>query len=59
MGNKSDKDKPIGRVKCVVDSCVHNGNDNHCMASSIEIEANNPSSAEITDCATFEPRGIS
>lgn len=47
---------PIGRVKCVVNSC-HYWDSNHCQASSIEIQPPNASDTETTDCATFSPKG--
>ncbi len=47
---------PIGRVKCVVDSCQFYENGNHCMAEAIEIQPPNASDNQDTDCATFQPK---
>jgi hypothetical protein len=49
---------PIGRVKCVVDSCYF-WDSNHCQASAIEIQPPDASDTETTDCATFMPKGMS
>ena len=47
---------PIGRVKCVVNTCHYYNEGNHCMAEHIEIQPKNAQNTETTDCATFIPR---
>ena len=49
-------DKPIDRVKCVVSTCTYWQQDDHCLASAIEIQPPNAGNTETTDCATFAPR---
>lgn len=44
---------PIGRVKCVVDTCEFNENGNYCVAETIEIQPPDSSTTQDTDCATF------
>lgn len=48
---------PIGRVKCVVDSCEYYESGNYCMAEAIEIQPPEASETQDTDCATFKPKG--
>ena len=48
---------PIGRVKCVVDSCEFYQDGNYCMAKAIEIQPPDASNTQDTDCATFRPKG--
>jgi hypothetical protein len=50
-------DSPIGRVKCVVNSCMFYETGDRCKAESIEIQPPNARDSETTDCATFAPRG--
>lgn len=47
--------EPIGRVKCVVDTCRYNQDGKHCVASGIEIQAPKAKNTQETDCATFAP----
>ncbi len=57
MQARADRDSsPIGRVKCVVDTCQFWDSGNHCLASSIEIQPPHASDTEETDCATFRPK---
>ncbi len=56
MQGRVDKSNPIGRVKCVVNTCQYYDNGDRCTASQIEIQAPNAQSTENTDCATFAPR---
>lgn len=56
MDRASRTDNPIGRVKCVVDSCKFYSRGDHCVASAIEIQPPDASDTETTDCATFKPR---
>ncbi len=51
-----DKDSPINRVKCVVDSCEYWESGNHCIASEIEIQPPAAEDTEETDCVTFSPK---
>lgn len=55
-GRVVKEDDPIGRVKCVVNSCQYYHDGNHCMAEHIEIQPRNADNTEETDCATFVPR---
>lgn len=48
---------PIGRVKCVVDTCEYYESGNYCMAESIEIQPPDAVDTEETDCSTFKPKG--
>jgi hypothetical protein len=50
------EDNPIGRVKCVVNTCSYYNEGNHCMAEHIEIQPKNASDTQETDCATFAPK---
>jgi hypothetical protein len=52
-GRVEKENNPISRVKCVVNTCNYYHEGNHCMAEHIEIQPQNASSTEITDCATF------
>lgn len=45
---------PIGRVKCVVDTCEYYQDGNYCMAEAIEIQPPNAGDTQETDCATFQ-----
>ncbi|MEW6624235.1 MAG: DUF1540 domain-containing protein [Bacillota bacterium] len=56
MQGRVNKSNPIGRVKCVVNSCQYYQDGDRCMASSIEIQPPNASDTENTDCATFTPK---
>lgn len=47
---------PIGRVKCVVNSCHYYEHGDLCSASQIEIQPRNARNTEETDCATFSPK---
>lgn len=47
---------PIGRVKCVVDSCEFYESGNYCMANTIEIQPPHADNTHETDCATFKPK---
>ncbi|AZR73222.1 DUF1540 domain-containing protein [Anoxybacter fermentans] len=47
---------PIGRVKCVVNTCKYYESGNYCMAESIEIQPPNAHDTQETDCATFESK---
>ncbi|WP_089609627.1 DUF1540 domain-containing protein [Dehalobacterium formicoaceticum] len=51
-----EKGDTINRVKCVVNSCEHYYNGDHCTASTIEIQPQNASNSGETDCATFSPK---
>ncbi len=54
--NPAGRENPISRVKCVVNSCMYNDEQNHCIASSIEIQPPHASGMEETDCATFRAK---
>lgn len=46
-------------VLCEVSNCVHNDEDNKCMATSIYVisqAGNQAFTQEETDCQTFEPK---
>lgn len=47
---------PIGRVRCVVDTCEFYENGNYCMAEAIEIQPHNAQDSQETDCSTFKRR---
>lgn len=47
---------PINRVKCVVNTCQHYMNGDHCKAQAIEVQHRDAQSSQETDCATFEPK---
>ena len=54
MQGRVDKNSnPIMGVKCVVNTCYYNINGSHCSAKEIEIQPNDASNNEETDCATF------
>lgn len=54
----SKSNQPIGRVKCVVDSCHFWDSGDHCVAHEIEIQPPNSSNTQETDCATFMPNNM-
>ena len=56
-GRVNRGDSPIGRVKCVVNTCMIYENGDRCKAESIEIQSPNAKDTKATDCATFAPRG--
>ncbi|KKM11471.1 hypothetical protein SY88_08640 [Clostridiales bacterium PH28_bin88] len=56
-GRVNKSGSPIGRVKCVVNSCTFWENGDRCRAESIEIQPPNARDTEMTDCATFAPKG--
>lgn len=47
---------PIGRVRCIVNTCQYYGNGDQCMAERIEVHPKNAHSTQETDCATFEAK---
>ena len=51
--HSTGRENPISRVKCVVNSCQYHDENNHCIASAIEIQPPHASGIEETDCATF------
>jgi hypothetical protein len=53
QGRVQKESDPIGRVKCVVDTCHYYEKGNHCMAEHIEIQPTNAASTELSDCANF------
>ncbi|MDP4092080.1 MAG: DUF1540 domain-containing protein [Bacillota bacterium] len=53
--NKTDS--PIGRVKCVVNTCQYYSNGDQCTAEKIEVQSRNAADTQETDCATFTPKG--
>lgn len=53
---KAEKDDAIGRVKCIVNSCEHYQDGDHCTATHIEIHPRNASNSQETDCATFSAK---
>lgn len=55
----SKSNQPIGRVKCVVDSCHFWSSGDHCVAQEIEIQPPGSTTTEETDCATFIPQKMS
>lgn len=55
-GRVNKMDSHIQGVKCVVNTCHYWGSD-HCHAQTIEIQAPNAKTSEMTDCATFVPGG--
>lgn len=52
-GKVAKENNPIGRVRCVVNTCYYYGTGDHCMAEHIEIQPQNAANTEITDCTTF------
>lgn len=52
-GRVTKEHDPIGRVKCVVNTCHYYESGNHCTAEHIEIQPRNADNTETTDCATF------
>ncbi|GAW92896.1 DUF1540 domain-containing protein [Calderihabitans maritimus] len=56
VGRVSRTNEPIGRVKCVVNTCHYWDNGDVCKASSIEIQPPGARDTETTDCATFAPK---
>ncbi|MBS4008903.1 MAG: DUF1540 domain-containing protein [Clostridium sp.] len=52
----SKETSPITRVKCIVNTCEYWDKGEHCLASSIEIQPQDASDTEETDCATFRPK---
>ncbi|WP_084295438.1 DUF1540 domain-containing protein [Desulfitibacter alkalitolerans] len=56
MQGRVDKSNPIGRVKCVVNTCQYYESGDRCVASAIEIQGPNARNTDNTDCATFSPR---
>ncbi len=50
----SKESNPITRVKCIVGTCEFWDKGDRCLASSIEIQPQNASDTEETDCATFK-----
>jgi hypothetical protein len=56
MQGHSDNSNPIGRVKCIVNTCEYHENGDYCIASAIEIQGQNAGNIDNTDCATFSPR---
>lgn len=55
QGRVGKDENPIGRVKCVVNTCHYYESGDHCKAEHIEIQPRNANSTEETDCATFMP----
>ncbi|ATW28315.1 DUF1540 domain-containing protein [Candidatus Formimonas warabiya] len=51
-----EKSDAITRVKCVVNTCEYYQSGDHCTASKIEIQPQNASDTQDTDCATFVTR---
>jgi len=49
--NKMNQPNP--GVKCVVNSCYYYMSGDKCSAEKIEVQPNNASSTQETDCATF------
>ena len=56
MERSQKEHDPISRVKCVVDTCDFWDSHNHCLASSIEVQAPGATDTQDTDCATFRPK---
>jgi len=56
MQGRVNKSNPIGRVKCVVNTCEYHENGDHCIASTIEIQGQSAKNTDSTDCATFSPK---
>lgn len=56
MARLEKNQKPISRVKCVVNTCEYYENGDHCLASEIEIQPPDAGDTEETDCATFCPK---
>ncbi|MCR1900036.1 DUF1540 domain-containing protein [Irregularibacter muris] len=54
----SKSNQPIGRVKCVVDSCHFWGSGKECLAQEIEIQPPGAQDTQTTDCATFTPKNM-
>lgn len=55
LGRIEKENNPIGRVKCVVNTCQYYNEGNHCTAAHIEIQPRYAEDTEETDCATFIP----
>jgi len=55
-GRVNRVEKPINRVKCVVDSCQYYEDGDKCKAEYIEIQPPAATQTETTDCVTFIPR---
>ncbi len=43
----------LSGVKCVVNTCYYYASGDYCNAAKIEIQPNDASSTQETDCATF------
>jgi hypothetical protein len=56
QGKVNKSSSPIGRVKCVVNSCYYHQSGDQCMAEKIEVNPPNASSSQDTDCNTFTPK---
>ncbi|MPN41751.1 hypothetical protein SDC9_189306 [bioreactor metagenome] len=56
QGRVGHTDSHLPGVKCVVNTCHYHASDDHCTASSIEIQPRNAKNTEETDCATFAPK---
>lgn len=55
----SKSNQPIGRVKCVVDSCHFYAQGDHCLAQEIKIQPPGAMDNQTTDCGTFTPKEMS
>ena len=53
-----DKEQITEGVKCIVNTCHFYKEGDLCKAGKIEIKPRNASTAEETDCATFEPHSF-
>ena len=51
-----NSDKPLGGVKCVVETCVHHNTDNECMAEHITVVGQDANRVSETGCDTFSKR---
>ncbi len=46
---------PNQGIKCVVNTCQYYMSGDHCCAEKIEVQPQNASDTQETDCATFIP----
>lgn len=50
--------QPNPGIRCVVNTCEYYMNGDHCTAERIEVQPQNASNSDDTDCATFTKKGM-
>ncbi|HYF84206.1 MAG TPA: DUF1540 domain-containing protein [Clostridia bacterium] len=55
QGRVEKKNDHLSGVKCVVNTCYYYSQGNYCNAAKIEIQPNDATNTQETDCATFAP----